>query len=149
MEQLFNYDCDMLPFFGNQLGVLQVWLISGSSTINQITFTANTIYNTDERFFPTVSSIESCPLLFPKTWDKQINHQKNASAHLDNLSRLQMDRIFGDFSSVFQILLVLVLFFVEIHSHFQFFLINLKRHNFHFLHKTYSLLRTFFHFKTR
>ena len=38
----------------------------------RITFTANTIYNTDERFFPTVSSFESSPPFSQK-------HGKNKS----------------------------------------------------------------------
>ena len=73
----YKYDCDMVPFFENQLGVVEacdsladLWGLARSpESPSQPTPCTKPVIDPS----PSVSSFESSPSLFSKLWEKQIS----------------------------------------------------------------------------
>ena len=91
----YKYDCDMVPFFENQLGVVEacdnladLWgLIRSPELPFQPTSRATPVRDPS----PTVSPFESSPSLFSKLWDKKISDQQSASTLLNNISGVNFE----------------------------------------------------------
>ena len=92
----YKYDCDMVPFIENQLGVVEacdsladIWGLARSP---ESPFQPTPCTTPVRDPSPSVSSFESSPSLFSKLWEKQISDQRSASALLDNLSGTNFEK---------------------------------------------------------
>ena len=91
----YKYDCDMVPFFENQLDVVEacdnladLWGLARSP---ESSFQPTPCATPVREPSPTVSPFESSPSLFSKLWDKKISDQQSASALLNNLSGVNFE----------------------------------------------------------
>ena len=92
----YKYDCDMVPFFENQLVVVEacdsladLWGLARSP---ESPFQPTTCTTPVRDPSTTVSSFESSPSLFSNLWEKQVSDQQSASSLLDNLSGTNFER---------------------------------------------------------